>query len=388
MNNNEVIFLNPPWYIKKILKINKLNFESYPKDKNPLENKIKIKSPIFKLYKLKYNNITNKKIIQILNSEYTQSKKFLLNNKFDEILFWNGLMDVESISSKELKIKTYYFENGYFPNTLQMSINGTNAFSELYDLTYEQFMKFNYKSKEINTPEFSIIKPKLFYPIKLFIESLFIPRKFENIFTKTKLILSPKITKIRKKNKKKTTNIKIKKPHILFPLQVNSDTQIKIHSKYKSMYEILDLIIPEIKKTNYSLIIREHPEEVSYSDYSKYIDNEQIFIDNSTDLSEQIKKSKLVLIVNSSVGLQALSLKKPVCIFGNAIYQNSPISIRYDDYKNIKKIISKAENILDEENNKKIENYVKHFKKNIFINGNWRKPEKDLIIEVCKRIQN
>lgn len=116
-----------------------------------------------------------------------------------------------------------------------------------------------------------------------------------------------------------------------FPLQLSSDSQIRLYSPFSQMREaIADVLLSFARyaPTNTGLLIKNHPLDNGLIDYSEFITSlasqlgitERIcFVDGGV-AADMCKKSQGVVLVNSSVGLTALTNGCPVFCLGQAIY--------------------------------------------------------------------
>ncbi len=116
--------------------------------------------------------------------------------------------------------------------------------------------------------------------------------------------------------------------YIFLPLQVHDDSQILIHSpRFKDMISLVEFCADAVsqlnrkQKTNYKLVVKEHPSDYRRIDYSqlrtKYQD---VLFANFNNTAELIKNSIAVITVNSTVGIESLLYYKPVVTLGNAFY--------------------------------------------------------------------
>uniref|UniRef100_UPI001168A7BA capsular polysaccharide export protein, LipB/KpsS family n=1 Tax=Vibrio cholerae TaxID=666 RepID=UPI001168A7BA len=106
---------------------------------------------------------------------------------------------------------------------------------------------------------------------------------------------------------------------IFFPMQVSSDTQIKINSSIDNR-QAIELIVNKYEVDN--VIIKPHPAD---SDVEYVLD----LVENSANLNVSnentyslIMRSKHVITINSTVGLEALIFGKPVTFLGNSIFSS------------------------------------------------------------------
>jgi capsular polysaccharide export protein len=111
---------------------------------------------------------------------------------------------------------------------------------------------------------------------------------------------------------------------IFCPLQVANDSQIKLFAGYaEGINELIEKIshFSSLLPEGWHLRVKEHPSStLSYKDLLESLCSEKLIIDNSTDTFLQVKASKAVLTINSSVGLQALFLERPIAVLGDAFF--------------------------------------------------------------------
>ncbi|WP_417263411.1 capsular biosynthesis protein [Celeribacter sp.] len=114
---------------------------------------------------------------------------------------------------------------------------------------------------------------------------------------------------------------------IFVPLQVPNDSQITLFSGWvrsvENMIDMLALATPSLPE-GWHIRIKEHPSaKISLADAltrAVEISGHRIRIDNDTDTFDQVRASRAVLTINSSVGLQAFFYDKPVITFGEAFF--------------------------------------------------------------------
>ncbi len=106
---------------------------------------------------------------------------------------------------------------------------------------------------------------------------------------------------------------------ILFPMQVELDTNILLYSPYSSMRRAF-LAIHELLATPHTeFIVRPHPEEVP-GHRSNIPAFDRVCVTNEGSLTDWIDSCDLVATINSTVGLEALLRGKPVLALGASIY--------------------------------------------------------------------
>ncbi len=127
--------------------------------------------------------------------------------------------------------------------------------------------------------------------------------------------------------------------YFLVPLQVHNDSQIVFHSPFKDVKDFIKVVVESFAKDaprGVYLVFKHHPRDRAYRDYTKYIKNiaryygveERVFYIHDAHLPTLIDNYVGVIVINSSVGLQALDHGKPTIVLGKAIYNKEGITYR------------------------------------------------------------
>ena len=113
-------------------------------------------------------------------------------------------------------------------------------------------------------------------------------------------------------------------PFIFVPLQVPGDSQLRV---FGGMFRTIDVFVAAILRhaencpAGWHIRIKEHPSSVPFVGAAIRASGVQnVVLDNSTNTFDQVRQSKLVLTVNSSVGLEAMFFDKPVVAAGNCFW--------------------------------------------------------------------
>jgi capsular polysaccharide export protein len=111
---------------------------------------------------------------------------------------------------------------------------------------------------------------------------------------------------------------------LFVPLQVRGDTQIYAHGGWIGSIEGF---IEEVARAaeqlpaGWRVVFREHPSDKrGNAEQLARLVGPRVSVDNETDTFELVRRSQGVVTVNSSVGLQALLLGRPVLVLGRANY--------------------------------------------------------------------
>jgi Capsule polysaccharide export protein len=125
------------------------------------------------------------------------------------------------------------------------------------------------------------------------------------------------------------------KPYVFLPLQVSSDTQIKLHSSVDN-FGAIRLAAEMAREQGLGLLVKIHPAEADSDAVRRVLDlrRELDFDVVSLPTVQLIKHAALIVTINSTVGLEALMYGKPVKALGRAFYE------RFDQTRLLKYIHS------------------------------------------------
>ena len=128
-------------------------------------------------------------------------------------------------------------------------------------------------------------------------------------------------------------------PFYLLPLQLDSDTQIRDHSPFDDMGEVIKLIMSSFANhapLDARLVIKNHPLDTGFVNYPRLIkklENEfqcagRIDYLESGDLDAMLPKARGLVTVNSTVGLAALGYHCPTIALSNPLYNMAGLTFR------------------------------------------------------------
>ncbi|NUX58113.1 capsule biosynthesis protein [Paraburkholderia youngii] len=122
-----------------------------------------------------------------------------------------------------------------------------------------------------------------------------------------------------------------KKAYYIFPLQLNSDAQIVVHSPFSGIREAIEKVLGSFARyapADTWLVIKNHPLDTGLIDYRSHteqlarnlgITDRLRFID-AGHLPTLLDNARGAVVVNSTVGLSALHHRRPLIALGTAIY--------------------------------------------------------------------
>jgi capsular polysaccharide export protein len=134
-------------------------------------------------------------------------------------------------------------------------------------------------------------------------------------------------------------------PYVIFPLQLDSDAQIRLHSSFAGIADALRLVIasfaanapPEMR-----LVVKEHPLDNGVRDWRHetaalaelYGLNDRVDYLEGGDIVVVAQRSRGMVTINSTSGTLALALDVPVIALGEAVYDIEDITFQgpLDDF--------------------------------------------------------
>jgi capsular polysaccharide export protein len=128
-------------------------------------------------------------------------------------------------------------------------------------------------------------------------------------------------------------------PYFLFPLQLDSDAQIRLHSPFAGIADALDLIISSFARSapaNTRLVVKEHPLDNGVRDWRNETASfaalhgvkDRIDYLECGDIVPVAQHSSGLITINSTSGTLALALNVPVIALGHAIYDINGITFQ------------------------------------------------------------
>lgn len=136
------------------------------------------------------------------------------------------------------------------------------------------------------------------------------------------------------------TLLKSNRSFYLLPLQLDGDSQMRIHSPIKTVTTLIQETIESFAKhapERSVLVIKVHPLDPWFIPYSRLIEDiakqygvpkNQLIHLESGDLNSLLKHAEGAVLVNSTVGTSALQLGCPVIALGSAIYDMAGLTFQ------------------------------------------------------------
>lgn len=132
---------------------------------------------------------------------------------------------------------------------------------------------------------------------------------------------------------------------MLFPLQLDSDAQIRLHSSFAGISDALRMVITSFAAnapTDLRLVVKEHPLDNGVRDWrleaatlaAHHGVADRVDYLESGDIVPVAQRSKGMVTINSTSGTLALALNVPVITLGQAVYDIEGITFQgqLDDF--------------------------------------------------------
>jgi len=257
--------------------------------------------------------------------------------------------------ARKRNIRTHVFEEGYFrPYWVTLERGGVNAHSQLpKDPTW-------YKQIGPKLPDYGNGQPfpspfavrawhdivyhaanvRNFYSYPRYRTHSTIPAHVEYLSYVRRAIAST-----RKKNQNLAdiqSLIYGRTPFWLLALQLNSDAQIRHHSPFENMQQVLELTIQSfarICRPDAILVVKNHPLDPGLEKYERKISDicrqiglqrERVLYLETAPLPALLNHARGVITVNSTVGGSALVHGRPLKALGSAIYDMPGLTFQGD----------------------------------------------------------
>jgi capsular polysaccharide export protein len=342
-------------------------------------------------YTVEFNKKNKYKIS--INNLKTTAQKYLFyleelrkDVSLELIIIWNDTFLFDALA-KAFAIKNQIpyrvFEAGLFrPNTITIDPIGVNANNSV-PRKRSFYEDVNINEKEINN--IRMIDIDLPNSSASYIHNRFV----DFVCTKTgrqedtRIIYESMFNKILRRLKSKASSnkmsISMKNEYIFVPFQVKDDSQIIQNSPiFKSMFDLVSFLVSEIKiwnknnNDNLHIVFKEHPADTTnyHNLYQKFSSNDNVIFLREGDTQELIRNSKLVITINSTVGLEAIGQFKKVLTLGEAFYNIEGIAVHCKVPSEFQQCLNKAiSNGIDD---RLINNFLSYLRNEYQLVGNWR----------------
>lgn len=289
---------------------------------------------------------------------YSGVQLVLKRAKADLIVVWNGLSlptAAALAAARSLGMHTLVMENGLLPNTITADPKGVNFANSLVGKTADFYRAY--------TPS---------------------PEQKQVLAGLTLIGRAPRKRPARSSMTLERELEAIGSGFIFFPFQVHDDSQILLYSpRYRSMLEALKAIVDANEKC-LRIVVKEHPSDLGRINYhGKLAGLPNVLAVQNVPTAELLRRSRIVVTINSTVGIEALLLGKPVVTLGNAFY-NVPGLVFPAVDRPLSEVLREAlECKVDED---LVQRFIAYLYFCYLVPGDWRHPTPENVQNMVKRI--
>lgn len=271
--------------------------------------------------------------VQIYGSVYSKIEKDYKNSPF-RLVLWNGQQLVcraaaDAVSNLGGDIT--FLEISNLPDLIFSDSKGVNALSSialdpvlldlLEDVNLDHHRKWvlqYYESKLETIPQASLSNFRLALSLVNHLMKVLYPallkQRFSSKFEKSSFV------------DVSLCDFQAEIPsccYIFLPLQVSSDTQIKLHSSVDNIAAI-KIAFKLAQEKSMKLVVKLHPAEKSQVELERILELHKVlgFSLSIANTNELVRKASFIVSINSTVGLEAMILEKEVIVLGRALYSS------------------------------------------------------------------
>jgi len=251
---------------------------------------------------------------------------------------------IAAMIAKEFDINTYTYEFGYLrPDWISIERNGMSTCSHFpndADRIRKIASHFNAPDMQCRFPytKTAELKNEILYHFSSvflgFLYPFYQADRYYNLFYEY-LRGIPQVL-FEKRNAKKAgalirRMVDSQTAYFLYPLQLESDAQIRFHSPYAYQREAIEQVLQSFAKhapEHMHLIFKVHPLDNGAERFPHFIRlsagrlqiGERVHVITGGNLNQLLEHAKGCVLINSTVGLHALQAGCPVKTLGTAIY--------------------------------------------------------------------
>lgn len=266
--------------------------------------------------------------------------RHLKNNRPDVIACWNGNAPsyrAARLAANKLGISCFAFENGPLPNTTTCDARGVNARNSLprNPAAYRQYSG---------------------------------PLEPAEIAERAHHANTPKA-------------IRLPERYIFAPFQVHEDTQLLAYSpEIPDMQTFFDWLSHAADTLNGTIVVKQHPSCKQRYEFA----HPRIVFANGNNTESLIQLSDAVITVNSTVGLEAIALQKPVITLGAAFYNIAGLTLHANTKSDLVKQLEKVDEWQFDEPLR--QGFLRYVRQHYLLPGQWREASDEHCNAVATRL--
>lgn len=283
-------------------------------------------------------------------------ENLLVEKKIDVIFLFGDCREIHEIAravATKKNIEVGVFEEGYVrPKYVTLEKYGVNGYSKLPKNPEFYFRQPNFKIPA-PTPTGTSLGLSMFFAILYWVAALWLNflypkyRHHRDLNYREAFYLIPWAwRKVKYSFTERNIQSDLITKHAgnfyLVPLQVYRDSQIVVHSDFSSNCDFLSKVIRSFAANapqGTILAIKHHPGDRGYNDYTRVIKDlcwkydvepERCIYMHDQHLPTILPSARGVVVINTTVGMQALHYRRPLKACGKAIYDIPGLTFQGD----------------------------------------------------------
>lgn len=304
---------------------------------------------------------------------------FLEEHEIDNLFVWNGYIvpqETMIACAAHKGIKILFFENGYESDTFVMDDLGINAKSGFKErLSAPRSVAT--KVAEVRQTASVSPKDRLMSYLLLRLKLQWYKLKYHNTSSLRYEFSQPIYLKLIQIFDRilHSESLTPREPYVFFPLQVIGDSQL-IENSIHDQAEVVKKIASLISQVNtervqpIQFVIKEHPRQNTRRYLKKLkqqIKSPNVIFTRFANTNRLIKNAAVVITINSSVGYQALKVKKNVFVLGDSIYEGPGLGRKIIDINELKiKLLQIVDKGIIFTDTKKVDKFVVQYQRECY----------------------
>lgn len=183
-------------------------------------------------------------------------------------------------------------------------------------------------------------------------------------------------------------NVPLPPRYIWVPFQIDSDSQIIRHSPWianmRALFAVLETLSPLAAALGLVFVCKEHPSStIKYPDLHQR-QSANLRIVNSVRTDALIHHAAGVITINSTAGLEALLMYKPVIALGEAFYAMPGLA---DRGRSVAEVAHWLVGLPGREVDRKLVNAFHHYLRSHYcVAGSWKSPDRTHLLAAAQRV--
>lgn len=189
----------------------------------------------------------------------------------------------------------------------------------------------------------------------------------------------------RASRKKGLKSVSLPKSYVFVPFQDDRDTQVRLFSPWISdMRQLFELGKRLSDECGLTVVFKEHPSSRENYPELHAQTHERLLFANGNSTQELIESSEFVVTINSTVGLEALLLGKPVMTLGQAFFNVSGLVVHANSVDEMLELAGRFPQWSLEPSVR--EGFLRYLAADYCIQGDWRAADSAQLRRVAQRM--